>query len=353
MELHIVSFGVGHELIGTNWQNDRVGQSQVTMVASPIKISIMIPTYNQGHLIGQAVESALAQTYPNLEVIVSDDASTDRTQEVLASIHDPRLKYNRNVINLGRVRNYRTLLFELATGDYVVNLDGDDYYTDPGFIEAAVESIQKNPDAVLVSARAVTKSALGESVSPTPGEQVVSGKEIIKKLPDQRYRFMHMSAVYQRSKAIELDFYRSETNSSDWESLYRLCMHGDIVYLDRAVGVWRIHGSNETGTTDTSKHLSNLSIWPAVFEHASHHGIGKIRAAWLQALCIAHFAEFSIGRTSIAGNSNTLEFLIGLFRRYPIGGLVTVLNPRNLVIISLALTGYYRRESSQLPSDNA
>jgi len=314
------------------------------MTAVPIKVSIMIPTYNQGQFIGQAVGSALAQTYPNLEVIVCDDASTDNTDEVLSAIKDSRLQYHRNADNLGRTANYRKLLYELASGDYVVNLDGDDYYTDRGFIEAAVNTIQTNPNVVIVSARAITKSADRESPSPTPGHQSLSGQEVIKKLPDQRYMFMHMSTLYQRTKAVDLDFYRSESNSSDWESLYRLCLHGDIVYLDRTVGVWRIHGGNATGTTDTSRHLSNLSIWPAIFEHASHHGVAKIRAAWLQALCIAHFAEFSIGRTSIAGNYNTIHFLVGLLYQYPTGGLVTILSPRNLLTIVLALTGYYRRE---------
>jgi glycosyltransferase involved in cell wall biosynthesis len=319
------------------------------MTAVPIKVSIMIPTYNQGQFIGQAVESALAQTYPYLEVIVCDDASTDNTDQVLSAIQDPRLRYHRNADNLGRTANYRKLLYELASGDYVVNLDGDDYYTDPDFIKEAVKCALKSPNAVVISARAITKSPHSEALSPTPGDRVVSGKAVIKALPDQRYCFMHMSTVYRRLDALKLDFYRSNTSSSDWESLYRLCMHGQVAFLDRVVGVWRIHGGNETGTTDTSKHLSNLSIWPAIFTHASEQGFGKVRAAWCQAKCIAQFAETSIGRTSIEGNRNTLLFLVRLFHQYPTGALAAILNPKTLLIIFLAFTGHYRRESRPDP----
>ena len=73
------------------------------MIEESIKVTIMIPTYNQAVFIREAVDSALAQTYSNLEVIVGDDASTDGTQEIVAKINDPRLKYVRNVCNLGRV----------------------------------------------------------------------------------------------------------------------------------------------------------------------------------------------------------------------------------------------------------
>ena len=93
---------------------------------SKLKVTIMIPTYNQAGFIRDAIDSALAQNYPELEVIVCDDASSDETYQVVASIQDRRLKYIRNPINLGRTNNYKNLLHNHAIGDFVVNLDGDD-----------------------------------------------------------------------------------------------------------------------------------------------------------------------------------------------------------------------------------
>ena len=67
-------------------------------------VSILIPTYNQAMYIGQAVESALQQDWPELEVIVSDDGSSDDTQRVLEKFRDDeRVRISRNTGNLGRV----------------------------------------------------------------------------------------------------------------------------------------------------------------------------------------------------------------------------------------------------------
>ena len=124
-----------------------------------LKVTIMIPVYNQARYIREAIDSALMQTYSNLEVIVGDDASTDATAKIVAEINDPRLRYMRNSNNLGRTGNYKNLLYNHATGDYVVNLDGDDYYTDPDFISEAVKLIKDDPKVVMVTARASWKAS--------------------------------------------------------------------------------------------------------------------------------------------------------------------------------------------------
>ena len=71
-------------------------------------VSIMVPTYNQPDFLPVAVDSALAQTYPNLEVIIADDHSTaEACRDVLAAYaDDPRVRVCRNETNLGRVANY-------------------------------------------------------------------------------------------------------------------------------------------------------------------------------------------------------------------------------------------------------
>ena len=91
------------------------------------KVSIMIPTYNRAHFLAEAIESALMQDYPNLEVIVSDNASTDNTREcVQRYLTDPRFRYYRNDENLGSSANYERLLYEYAAGVYGQYLTDDD-----------------------------------------------------------------------------------------------------------------------------------------------------------------------------------------------------------------------------------
>lgn len=100
------------------------------------KISIMIPTYNRAHYLVDAIESSLAQDYPNFEVIVSDNASTDGTEEsVKKYLSDPRFRYYKNDKNLGSGPNYEKLLYVYATGEYGNYLTDDDYFIDKDHLQ--------------------------------------------------------------------------------------------------------------------------------------------------------------------------------------------------------------------------
>jgi glycosyltransferase involved in cell wall biosynthesis len=311
-----------------------------------LKVTILIPTYNQAGFIREAIDSALAQTYPNLEVVVGDDASMDATHEIVASIIDSRLRYVRNPCNLGRTANYKNLLYNYATGDYVVNLDGDDYYTDSDYISEAVKIIAYNPQVVMVVARATTKKLIEEYVSDLPTQQTLTGMQILKELPNSKYFFMHMAVLYARKSALEVGFYRSAAISSDWESLYRLALRGSVKYLDRDVGVWRIHGSNETGSTDPVKQLDNLAIWPAIYKDAIAFGMNPFLARLIYSKCIAFFAQASYVRVSISGNLALVKFFSDVLANYRFAGLLLLLTPKYLGRLMLCLVGHYRKKSA-------
>lgn len=311
-----------------------------------LKVTIMVPTYNQAAFIREAIDSALAQTYPNLEVIVGDDASTDATPEIVAKINDPRLKYVRNSCNLGRTANYRNLLYNHATGDYVVNLDGDDYYTDPDFITEAVKLIDCAQSVVIVAARATTKGPNIEYVSDIPVHKNATGMQILRKLPDTKYFFKHMATLFARKPALEVGFYRTSVISSDWESLYRLSLRGVVKYLDRKVGVWRKHGMNETGTTNPAKHLENLTIWPSIYKDAVAFGMNPLLAAYNSAKCISFFAHFSCVRVSMNGNATLVKFVVDIIRNYKVAGLLLIVTPKYSARVLLSAFGYYRRKSA-------
>jgi glycosyltransferase involved in cell wall biosynthesis len=310
-----------------------------------IRVTVMIPTYNQAAYLREAIDSALAQTYEYLDVVVGDDASTDATSEVVAAISDPRLRYVKRAFNIGRTENYRDLLYGHATGEFVVNLDGDDFFTDPDFIAKGVGIVRSCPDLVMVVARATTKSQTMKYVSNIPDHEVATGMQILKKLPDKRYFLMHMATLYARKPALEIGFYRSSEISSDWESLYRLSLRGKVYFLDRNVGVWRIHGTNETGTTDPVKQIENLAIWPAIYSDAVVFGMSTVSANFLSARCIAFFAQQSCVTVSLRGNLIVMRFLREVFRRYGFAALLLLITPVYSLRVILCLIGYYRLKS--------
>jgi len=116
-------------------------------------VSIGLPVYNGERFLVQTLDSLLAQTFENLELIISDNASTDRTQEICQdyAAKDRRIRYYRNDQNLGAARNYNCV-FELSTGKYFKWAAHDDLCA-PVLIERCVEVLDSEPSVVICYAR--------------------------------------------------------------------------------------------------------------------------------------------------------------------------------------------------------
>src|SRR5690554_5283951 len=104
-------------------------------------VSIIIPTYNRAHLIGETLDSVLAQTYQNWECIVVDDGSTDNTDEVMAAYmaKDSRFQYHhRPKDRLPEGNAARNYGFEVSKGEYIQWFDSDDLML-PEFINEKIK----------------------------------------------------------------------------------------------------------------------------------------------------------------------------------------------------------------------
>jgi glycosyltransferase involved in cell wall biosynthesis len=117
------------------------------------RASIGIPALNGARTIGRAIESVLAQTMTDLEVIVSDNASTDSTEAICRryAARDPRIRYVRQPIPLSAVDNFRAVL-EGARATSFMWLAADDYVLPP-LLERAVPVLESRPDVVCVVPR--------------------------------------------------------------------------------------------------------------------------------------------------------------------------------------------------------
>jgi len=112
-------------------------------------VSIGLPVYNAERYLSRALDSLLAQDYPNVELIVSDNASVDGTEEICRSYaqRDARVHYDRADRNMGAIWNFNRVS-ELARGEYFMWAAHDDL-RDPSYVSACVAAMQSRPDAVL------------------------------------------------------------------------------------------------------------------------------------------------------------------------------------------------------------
>lgn len=153
----------------------------MTSPATPA-ITVAIPVYNRPELVRTALESALRQPQPDLEVLVVDNASDDGTWEVLQSYRDPRLRLVRNERNVGLFGNFNRCL-SLARAPYVVTLCSDDALLD-GFLAPARALLDRHPEVSLVSSRGVARFTATGRTQPlgaalpagiyAPGDAVVA-----------------------------------------------------------------------------------------------------------------------------------------------------------------------------------
>ncbi|HYU44754.1 MAG TPA: glycosyltransferase family 2 protein [Terriglobales bacterium] len=109
------------------------------------RLTIAILTFNRADLVGRAIESALAQTLPDIEILVSDNGSTDETPSVLARYSDPRLRSFRHDTTMP-VARHGQFLIDQARGEFLLGLSDDDYL-EPQFAAEILAALDRNPDA--------------------------------------------------------------------------------------------------------------------------------------------------------------------------------------------------------------
>ena len=314
-------------------------------------VTVLIPTYNQAAYIGAAIASALSQDHPNLEVIVADDASTDHTAGIVASFHDARLRYEPSQRNLGRAANYRRGLYELARGEWVLNLDGDDFLVDPSFIRAALAAVNDSVTLVAADRHVADSDAAPPGGSPCSALSVspeyLDGTQYVLSLPRPRFHIHHLAALYRRRDALPIDFYRADIVSCDYESIYRLLLGRRLVHLPCRVAVWRRHAGNASRAHGAEQTIQNYQLFQGVRDFAVQR-LGASAAplfdAWLQRNVSYRFYGnlLSYSRNlDFAGLREVSQFLKS---RHPAARRRALANPRNLVRCMIAVaTGVVHR----------
>ena len=197
-------------------------------------ISILIPTYNNGKYISQAIESVYAQNYDNMEIIVVDDGSTDNTKEVLKQYKDIKYFY----VEHKGIPFVRNLALEKSQGEYIAFLDSDDYWL-PEKLNIQMQYFKEHPDCEIVFTKyknffeeetlKTNKKAMHEKLIENVMKQYLPSS-IVKKNLFERYGY----------------FDENYKIGEDSEFLYRLLKKGINLkhYIDKIFYMRRLHRTN-------------------------------------------------------------------------------------------------------------
>jgi glycosyltransferase involved in cell wall biosynthesis len=227
------------------------------------KISVIITTYNRKDYLFQAINSILAQDYPNIEIITIDDHSTDGT-DLLMDEHFkdiPRIIYMRQGKNCGPGNNRREAFKSYADGEYILFLDDDDYLIDTNYLAKAVDFHIKHPEISFVAANVFLDYSIKDQlkISSLGLSKVVNKYDYLLNFERQGYPkpMSTLTTLFKRSSLIEMGILNM--NMVNDASIYlRSLLIGHAGFIDSIVGVYRIHGNNITFNLSKEFIIENL-----------------------------------------------------------------------------------------------
>ena len=185
------------------------------------KVSVIMPCYNKGEYVEEAVKSVLEQTYGNIEIVIVNDGSSDNSSEVIKSLADKYKhilffdeKENRGVV---WARNFAV---EASTGEFILPLDADDTI-DSSFVEKAVKILEKN-QKMIVSCRFIFDKKSNETKGLIDTKKILTGEETFC-----------CTSMFRKSDFEAVGGYKECMNDigcEDWELYLNFINHGYKFY---------------------------------------------------------------------------------------------------------------------------
>ena len=202
-------------------------------------VSVGIPTYNRSHLIKRSITSVINQDYDYIEIVISDNASTDETPLICQELCQQyeKIKYIRQPTNYGPIKNFREVL-EHSNGEFFMWLADDDYL-DSSYISECVSFLQKNPDYSLVCGqtfyfRENNEQDLSEKELIFEGERInlwqEKGTERVKAYYQQVADNGVFYGLYRRNQLLRVPM--NHTMGGDWLFVASIAFLGKVKTLE-------------------------------------------------------------------------------------------------------------------------
>ena len=282
-------------------------------------VSIGLPVYNGERYLEKTLSSILAQTFSDFELIISDNGSTDKTEEIckIYATKDSRIHYHRNETNLGAAKNYN-LTFQLSSGKYFKWVAHDDLYA-PEYLERCVEILNREPEVVLCYSKTNIIDESGDFI-----EHYFDGHNFRSPKPAERFRdFLHTHGLCNpvfgliRASALKKTPLIGNYSSSDRVLLGELVLIGQFYEVSEYLFFRRIHPqrSLQANTADSIEIASwfdpakrvkiLLPKWRRLFEY--FNAVRRVPLNWTQRIrCYMQLGYFILVPEKWGGLLNDL-----------------------------------------------
>ena len=229
------------------------------------RVSIVIPSYNHERFVARAIESALAQTYQDFEIVITDDASTDGSVDVLTTYarKDPRIKLFLNRFNYETHATNHCI--QHSSGEYVAVLSSDDEFF-PTKLERQVDFLDRHPEVAAVFTQVRIVDDQGQDF-PEPSHFYCT---IFQQPNRSRYEWLrhfflignclcHPSVLIRRSVYDSLGLYNPLMGAlDDLDMWVRVCLHHEIHILPNTLTNFRVHDGHANVSADTPENFRRV-----------------------------------------------------------------------------------------------
>lgn len=236
-------------------------------------VSIIITSYNRASMISKAIESALSQDYPNFEVIVSDNCSSDDSEVVIKKFSkDSRLKYSKNDVNIGMIPNFRKATYDLSNGEFVTYISSDDYLTDNSFVSDAVRIAMQDPQIEIVHGRMAFNSTSNGVLWEMPStpyflKEIWEGKDVFFKSIETG--LLSWGACLLKRSALErVACLKSEYHNADLDANYKIMLCAKVGFINRLCYMQVGHLDNNGFPANSDKLIVSLECFENVAKYA-------------------------------------------------------------------------------------
>lgn len=210
-------------------------------------ISIILPAFNSEAFIAEAIRSLLNQTYTGFELIIINDGSTDRTEEIILTFSDPRIHYHRNEKNSGLIYTLNKAI-DLANGKYIARMDADDICL-PERLSRQKDFLDQNDDIAAVAAPVIFIDGAGKETGIWKLDRETILPDRIKKVMPYENCIAHPSVMIRGAVLKEFRYKDYQKNIEDYDCWLRLLNRGYAIgKTEMPLLLYRVHDASVTGS---------------------------------------------------------------------------------------------------------
>lgn len=232
----------------------------------PPLVSLCIPAYQAQRHLQATIDSVLAQTYPNLEIVIVDNSSTDATPEIVAAVDDPRVRVLRNAATVPMVDNFN-LAIRASRGEFVKLVCADDVL-DPECVAAQAAVLQAEPDVALVGVRTDFIDDEGRQLRRSRGLRGVLGRRpgetVVRRIVRSGSNPVGapVAAMFRRTDFDRCGGFRDDLlYVMDMDLWVRLLQHGEFFGVPRTLASFRIASGSATALTSARSQFAQQTTF--------------------------------------------------------------------------------------------